>query len=117
MGVFEDSAAAVAGVFAGAAGETIQYQRGETSVEATAWRSPQPLAFAADLGAGVLVEYESWEWHLAAAALEDLARPEQGDRIEAADGRIYEVLPVPGMGCYVGDALLRIHTKRIGIEE
>jgi hypothetical protein len=114
MGLFEDSAAALAGVFAGAAGETVQYRRGETEVDLVAWRSPQPLAFAVDSGAGVLVEYESWEWHLEASALGELVAPECGDRLTAADGRTYEVLPVPGMGCYVGDALLRVHTKKVG---
>jgi len=113
MGLFEDSAAAVAGVFAGAAGETVQYRRGAGCVDLTAWRSPQPLAFAVDSGQGVLVEYQSWEWHLTAADLGELAAPEQGDRIEAADGRVYEVLAMPGQKCYIGDALLRVHTKRI----
>jgi len=117
MGVFEDSAAALARLMAGACGETVQYERGETVVCLTAWRSPEAVAFAVDSGAGVLVEYQSWEWHLEAVALGQLARPEQGDRIEAADGRAYEVLAMPGQKCYIGDALLRVHTKRVGIEE
>jgi hypothetical protein len=113
MGLFDDSAAALAGVFADAAGETVHYARGDLAVDPVAWRSPEPATLAVDSGAGALIEYESWEWHLGASALGSLAPPQPGDRITAADGRVYEVLRVPGLGCYAGDALLRVHTKRI----
>jgi len=113
MGLFETSADLVAAVFEGAAGETVTYWRGQESLSVQAWRSPQPAVFAVDDGAGALVEYESWEWHLRAAVLESLGRPEPGDRLTAADGRVYEVLRIPGQGHYVGDRLFRLHTKKV----
>ena len=42
-----------------------------------------------------------------------IGKPERGDMITAADGRVYEVLPVPGGQPYSGDALLRVHTKLV----
>jgi hypothetical protein len=113
MGIFENSRRALAGVFAGVAGEHIRYGRGDQVVGVIAWRSPEPASLAVDSGGGALVEYESWEWHLEAISLGELTAPEPGDWIEAADGRTYEVLRIPGMGCFAGDQLLRIHTKRI----
>lgn len=116
MGVFDVSAAALADVFAGACGETVSYSRDSSSVDLVAWRSPLVVALAVDSGDGALIQYESWEWHLAAADLEGLGLPEPGDRIAAADDRTYEVLEIPGMGCYVGDVLLRVHTKLVSPE-
>lgn len=110
---FGASADAVAAHFQGLAGESIRIGRGAALVEATAWRSPQPLLFASDTGAGALIEFEAWEWHLAAGALGDLERPRPGDRITAADGRVYEVVSAPGGACYSGDAILRIHTRLV----
>jgi len=113
MTIFSDSEARLGAVYASAVGETVGYSRGDTSASLAAWRSPQPQAFGVDQGGGVLVEFESWEWHLAAADLGDLGVPAIADRITAADGRVYEVVAPPGGQSYVGDALLRIHTKHV----
>jgi hypothetical protein len=121
MSLASDNAAMIAGVFGSAFGETddagnpaCSYARGGAVLTVTAWRSPEPQAFAVDDGQGVLVSYESWEWHLESSQLGELSRPERGDRITAADGRMYEVLPPPGQQCFIGDKLLRVHTKFVG---
>ena len=116
MGIFADTEAAVAAVFLGAAGEDVQYRRGLAALRLTAWRSPQPVVFGVDAGQGAVIQYQSWEWHLRAADLGSLKAPEPRDRIEAADGRVYEVLEVPGQACYHPGALLRIHTKFVDEE-
>jgi hypothetical protein len=113
MTIFADSEALLGAVFASAVGETVGYARGETSLSLTAWRSPGPATFGVDQGGGVLVEFESWEWHLVAGVLGDFGVPAIADRITAADGRVYEVVAPPGGQCYVGDTVLRIHTKRV----
>ncbi len=113
MSIFADSTAALGQVFADAAGETVTYRRDAISAEITAWRSPEPALFAVDAGGGVVETYESWEWHCQASALGALGTPVAGDRIVAADGRTYEVLALPGQQAFIGDALLRIHTKRV----
>jgi len=113
MSIFADAAAGLADAMEGAAGETVTWERGGDSIRVLAWRSPQPAAFSTLDAAGAVVEYESWEWHCRLASLGALGRPERGDLITAADGRIYEVLPPPGGQPVSGNSLLRVHTKLI----
>ena len=115
---FADATAALAAALSGACGLAVTYERGETSVEATAWRSCR-LA-EVDRGTGVLEEFETWDWLLPTAALGALGLPKAGDRIMAPDGATYEVSGLPGQRHwqYSGSAksLLRIHTKLVGTE-
>ena len=115
---FADATAALAAALASACGLAVTYQRGETSVGATAWRSCR-LA-EVDRGTGILEEFEVWDWMLPTAALGDLGLPKAGDRIVTGDGSTYEVAGLPGQRHwqYSGSAksLLRIHTKLIGTE-
>jgi hypothetical protein len=115
---FADATAALAAALAGACGLAVTYRRGETSVEATAWRSC--LRAEVDRGMGVLEEFEVWDWFLPLMALGALGLPRAGDRIVAPDGATYEVAGLPGQRHfqYSGSAktLLRIHTKLVAAE-
>ena len=111
MGLFDESAAALTHVFAGACGEVVSYSRGPLSLGLTAWRSRTDLAVAtAD---GLVTVFESWDWHLAAADLADaLGDPRAGDRVRDASGHLYEVMEVPGGRPWRDvQGILRIHTK------
>ena len=116
--VFADATAALAQALAGACGLAVTYRRGETAVDVTAWRSYR--TGEVDDGTGILVEFESWDWLVPAAALGALGLPRPGDRIEAPDACIYEVLGPTGRRHFqysdAAKTLLRIHTKLVGTE-
>ena len=110
-----DATAALAAALSGACGVAVTYRRGETAVEATAWRSYR--TGQVDAGTGILEEFETWDWLLPAAALGALAPPRPGDRIAAPDGAVYEVAGLAGQRHYqysdAAKTVVRIHTKLV----
>ncbi|HUS46151.1 MAG TPA: hypothetical protein VM219_09010 [Phycisphaerae bacterium] len=118
MGVFDYATGALAAAMKGAEGRNIFYRRGAAELAITAWRSFR--AGEVDDGTGILVVYESWDWLLEAADLDELDAPEPGDRLIDADGCEYEVTAPPGQKEFqvAGPAgtLLRVHTKQLAGE-
>jgi hypothetical protein len=112
MGLLADAAAALACSLAGGEGAAVEYSRGTVKLMVVAWRSRTDLQVAtAD---GLVTDFESWDWHLAAVDLADVfGDPQAGDRIRDAGG-LYEVMEVPGGRPWRDvQGVLRIHTKGV----
>lgn len=111
MGLLADAAAALACSLAGGDGAPVEYSRGTLKLMVVAWRSRTDLQVAtAD---GLVTDFESWDWHLAAVDLADVfGDPQAGDRIRDGQARLYEVMEVPGGRPWRDvQGVLRIHTK------
>lgn len=115
MGVFDYATGALTAAMKGAEGRSVLYRRGEAEVTILAWRSFR--SGEVDDGTGVIVVYESWDWFLEPADLQELGEPQPGDRLIDADGRVYEVTAPPGQKEFqvAGPAgtLWRVHTKQL----
>lgn len=116
---FAIAGAALAASMAALHGQAATYARGDLSASVTAWLSVANGAVVD--GGGAAIEYESWDWTVPASALVDtgFGDPESGDRITAADGKVYEVMPPLGgdrafLWLDSAQTLLLVHCKKVG---
>lgn len=100
------------------AGVAVTYRRGEASVELTAVVGQTPTE--RDDGTGIVVRSKVRDYLIMATDLVlagEPASPQKGDRIEEADGHVYEVMPVGSEPAWrysgPGRDVFRVHTRLI----
>jgi hypothetical protein len=113
---FANASAALAASMAALHGQTVTYARGDLSASVTAWLSTASGAVV-DAG-GAVLEYESWDWTVPADAISEFVEPKGGDRITAADGKAYEVMPPLGgdrafLWLDSAQTLFLVHAKKV----
>lgn len=117
MSAFADAITASMTTVNAAAGETITYTRGLSSVEVTATRGQRQLALVDEAGAETV--FHATDFLCLASAIDFGAgqvEPAPGDSIEA-DGITYQVADEAGAKHFdyrdAARTLLRIHTKQV----